>query len=130
MSSKVSANRITLRALLATGKTLVLPLVHREIPLLADAAVDKEFGTGALKVTPGHDPVDFEIGKRHDLPQLDVMSSAASAAPPREPVRAVDMGDSSSRRIRHPVDPAQPAPGLDAPDRPAPSLLAAAQLAP
>ncbi|MFN8548466.1 MAG: valine--tRNA ligase [Candidatus Eisenbacteria bacterium] len=55
------------------GKTLVLPLVHREIPLIADAAVDKEFGTGALKVTPGHDPVDFEIGRRHELATISIL---------------------------------------------------------
>jgi valyl-tRNA synthetase len=55
------------------GKVLILPLLHREIPLLGDEAVEKDFGTGALKVTPGHDPVDFEIGRRHSLPVLSAI---------------------------------------------------------
>ena len=63
------------------GKTLVLPLVHREIPLLPDAAVDKEFGTGALKVTPGHDPVDFEIGQRHGLPTISIIDKLGNLTP-------------------------------------------------
>lgn len=57
----------------AVGKTVVLPLVGRRIPVVADAYVDKEFGTGAVKVTPAHDPNDFEIGMRHDLPQVVVI---------------------------------------------------------
>jgi valyl-tRNA synthetase len=55
------------------GKMLVLPLLGREIPVVADAAVEREFGTGAVKVTPAHDPTDFEIGMRHDLPQVVVI---------------------------------------------------------
>ncbi len=55
------------------GKTAVLPLVRREIPIVADAMVDPKFGTGAVKVTPAHDPNDFETGKRHGLPELVVM---------------------------------------------------------
>jgi len=55
------------------GKTLVLPLVGREMPLIADAAVDPAFGTGAVKVTPAHDPNDFAMGLRHDLPQVAVI---------------------------------------------------------
>ena len=50
------------------GKTAILPLMWREIPIIADEGVEKEFGTGAVKVTPAHDPLDFEIGRRHDLP--------------------------------------------------------------
>ena len=49
------------------GKTLMLPFVNREIPVIADAYVDKEFGTGCVKITPAHDPNDFEVGKRHNL---------------------------------------------------------------
>jgi len=56
------------------GKTLILPLVGREIPLIADSVIDMDFGTGAVKVTPGHDPVDFEISLRHNLPQIQVIS--------------------------------------------------------
>ncbi len=56
------------------GKTLILPLVNREIPIVADDYTKMDFGTGAVKVTPAHDPNDFLIGKRHDLPQLNVMN--------------------------------------------------------
>jgi valyl-tRNA synthetase len=56
------------------GKTVLLPLVNREIPIIADAAVDREFGTGAVKVTPAHDPNDFEMGRRHKLAEIDVMT--------------------------------------------------------
>ncbi len=56
------------------GKTLIVPLAGREIPLIEDDYVDREFGSGALKVTPAHDPNDFEIGQRHDLPAVNVMN--------------------------------------------------------
>ncbi|MGH9792116.1 MAG: class I tRNA ligase family protein, partial [Candidatus Acidiferrales bacterium] len=59
------------------GKKILLPLMNREIPVIADAAVEREFGTGAVKVTPAHDPNDFEIGKRHKLPEIDVMDEDA-----------------------------------------------------
>ncbi len=55
------------------GKFVVLPLVNRQIPVVADSFVDREFGTGAVKVTPGHDPNDFEVGRRHQLPILQVI---------------------------------------------------------
>ncbi|MFA0744455.1 MAG: hypothetical protein LASZOEIN_001247 [Candidatus Fervidibacter sp.] len=55
------------------GATVILPLVGREIPIIADPAVDPEFGTGAVKVTPAHDPADFEIAERHNLPKVLVM---------------------------------------------------------
>ena len=51
------------------GREVIVPLVERRVPLIADLAVEREFGTGALKVTPGHDPMDFEIGRRHGLPE-------------------------------------------------------------
>jgi len=54
-------------------KTLILPLMNREIPVIADEYVDPEFGTGCVKVTPAHDPNDFLMGQRHDLPQINVM---------------------------------------------------------
>ena len=60
------------------GKTLVLPLVNREIPIITDEYVEKEFGTGAVKITPAHDPNDFEIGLRHNLEQLKVMNDDAT----------------------------------------------------
>ncbi len=56
------------------GKKLILPLVNREIPLIADDYVDKEFGTGCVKITPAHDPNDFEVGRRHNLENLLVMN--------------------------------------------------------
>ncbi|KAI4453349.1 valyl-trna synthetase [Holotrichia oblita] len=52
------------------GKMLILPLVNREIPVIADEYVDMEFGTGAVKITPAHDPNDFEVGQRHNLEQI------------------------------------------------------------
>lgn len=55
------------------GKTLILPLMNREIPLIADDYVDPAFGTGAVKITPSHDPNDFEMGLRHHLPQISVI---------------------------------------------------------
>jgi valyl-tRNA synthetase len=55
------------------GKTLMLPLVNREIPIIADDYVDLEFGTGAVKITPAHDPNDYQVGKRHSLPEIIVM---------------------------------------------------------
>jgi valyl-tRNA synthetase len=59
------------------GKTLILPVVGREIPVIADDYVDPEFGTGAVKITPAHDPNDFEVGQRHNLPQLQVINKDA-----------------------------------------------------
>ncbi|MBO8172532.1 MAG: valine--tRNA ligase [Bacillaceae bacterium] len=59
------------------GKTVILPIIGREIPIIADEYVDREFGSGAVKITPAHDPNDFEIGLRHDLPQIVVMDEAA-----------------------------------------------------
>ena len=60
------------------GKTCILPLVGREIPIVADEYVEKDFGTGAVKITPAHDPNDFEVGMRHDLPVINVMNSDAT----------------------------------------------------
>ena len=60
------------------GKTVVLPAVERRIPVIADEAVDPEFGTGAVKVTPAHDPTDYEIGQRHGLPQINVLTETGS----------------------------------------------------
>jgi valyl-tRNA synthetase len=59
------------------GKMVLLPLMNRQIPIVDDFVVDREFGTGAVKVTPAHDPNDFEIGRRHNLPEIDVMTDDA-----------------------------------------------------
>ena len=56
------------------GKKTLLPLMNREIPIIADEMVDREFGTGAVKITPAHDPNDFEVGRRHKLAEIDVMT--------------------------------------------------------
>ena len=60
------------------GKKALLPLVGREIPIIADYYVDKEFGTGAVKITPAHDPNDFEVGKRNNLPEINIMNDDAT----------------------------------------------------
>ena len=60
------------------GKTVILPLVGREIPIVADDYVDMEFGTGVVKITPAHDPNDFEVGLRHNLPVINVMNDDAT----------------------------------------------------
>jgi valyl-tRNA synthetase len=99
------------------GRTAVLPLVGRELPIIADAYVKPDFGTGCLKITPGHDPNDFEIGRRHGLPEISVIGedgrmTEAAGAPyaglgvldARERVVA-DLGDAvrSVEAYRHTV---------------------------
>jgi len=59
------------------GKNVILPLLNREIPVIADTYVEMDFGTGVVKITPAHDPNDFEVGLRHDLPMIDVMDKKA-----------------------------------------------------
>ena len=56
------------------GKNAILPIVNKEIPIIADSYVDREFGTGVVKITPAHDPNDFEVGVRHNLPKINVMN--------------------------------------------------------
>lgn len=60
------------------GKTVILPLVNKEIPIVGDDYVDMEFGTGVVKITPAHDPNDYEVGRRHDLPIIKVMNDDAT----------------------------------------------------
>ena len=64
------------------GKMLKLPLTDREIPVIADPYVDREFGTGCVKITPAHDPNDFEVGRRHDLPEINIMNDDATISCP------------------------------------------------
>ncbi len=64
------------------GKTLELPLTDREIPVVADEYVDMEFGTGCVKITPAHDPNDFEVGKRHNLPEIVMLNDDGTIAAP------------------------------------------------
>ena len=60
------------------GKEVMLPLMNRRIPVVADEYVDREFGTGVVKITPAHDPNDFEVGKRHNLPEINIMNDDAT----------------------------------------------------
>jgi len=72
------------------GKTALVPILGREIPIIADEHVDPAFGTGALKVTPGHDPNDYEIGKRHNLPFINIMQKDATLNPEAGPFAGLD----------------------------------------
>lgn len=75
------------------GKMLTLPILGREIPIIADTHVDKEFGTGALKVTPAHDFTDFDIGKTHGLPSISVMDEKAQMTSEAGPYAGMDRYD-------------------------------------
>ena len=72
------------------GKTLTLPILEREIPIIADEYVDKEFGTGCVKVTPAHDPNDFAMGQRHNLPMITVMNKDGSMNSDAGPFKGLD----------------------------------------
>lgn len=72
------------------GQMLVLPIIGREIPIVADEYVDKEFGSGAVKITPAHDPNDFEVGSRHDLPQVLVMDESGRMNENAGPYQGLD----------------------------------------
>jgi valyl-tRNA synthetase len=72
------------------GKMLVLPVIGREIPVIADAYVERDFGSGAVKITPAHDPNDFEVGKRHDLPQVLVMDESGTMNDQAGPYAGLD----------------------------------------
>ena len=72
------------------GKTLFLPVIGREIPVIADDIVDMEFGTGALKITPAHDPNDFEVGNRHGLPKIKIMGDDAVMNDEAGPYKGMD----------------------------------------
>ena len=72
------------------GKTVILPIVHREIPVVADEYVDMDFGTGVVKITPAHDPNDFEVGLRHNLPVINVMTDDAKIVDEYEKYAGMD----------------------------------------
>ena len=72
------------------GKTLLLPILGREIPLIEDDFVDPQFGTGAVKVTPAHDPNDFDMGRRHDLPMINVMTDSGEMNENAGPYQGMD----------------------------------------
>ena len=75
------------------GKTVTVPILGREIPVIADEYVDREFGTGALKITPGHDPNDYEIGMRHNLPVLSMLDREAKVTEIGGPYAGMDRFD-------------------------------------
>jgi valyl-tRNA synthetase len=72
------------------GRTCLVPILDRAIPVIADSYVDREFGTGALKITPGHDPADYEIGLRHDLEIINVLNPNASMNEAAGPYEGMD----------------------------------------
>ncbi|NIK75977.1 valyl-tRNA synthetase [Paenibacillus castaneae] len=75
------------------GQLIIVPIVGREIPIIADEYVDKEFGSGAVKITPAHDPNDFEVGERHSLPQIIVMDESGVMNAEAGPYQGLDRAD-------------------------------------
>jgi valyl-tRNA synthetase len=72
------------------GRKVLVPMLNRAIPVIADEAVQRDFGTGALKITPGHDPTDYEVGKRHDLPVLSMLDRQARVNEVGGPYQGMD----------------------------------------
>jgi valyl-tRNA synthetase len=85
------------------GSTVMLPLVDREIPVIADEHVDPEFGSGAVKVTPAHDPNDWEIGQRHDLPAINIFTEDARVNENGRPYEGLDRFE-ARRRVKEDLD--------------------------
>src|ERR1700693_1951313 len=81
------------------GKIVLLPLVNRECPIVDDFVVDRDFGTGAVKVPPAHDPNDFEIGRRHNLPEIDVMTDDAKMSAAAGPYAGLDRFEARKRVV-------------------------------
>lgn len=82
------------------GSMLVLPIIGREIPIVADEYVDKEFGSGAVKITPAHDPNDFEVGLRHDLPQVVIMDETGMMNEHAGPYQGLDRAECRKRIVK------------------------------
>ncbi len=81
------------------GKTVILPILEREIPIIADAYVDMEFGTGVVKVTPAHDPNDFEIGQRHDLEEINILNNDGTLNASAGKFKGLDRYDARKKLI-------------------------------
>jgi valyl-tRNA synthetase len=81
------------------GKMLRLPLVNREIPIVLDTWVSRDFGTGAVKVTPAHDPNDFALGQRHHLPSINIMDDTAHIVLPNSPYNGLDRYEARKRIV-------------------------------
>ncbi|MBI4471657.1 MAG: valine--tRNA ligase [Acidobacteria bacterium] len=79
------------------GQSVILPLLHREIPFVEDNAVDQQFGTGVVKVTPAHDPADFEMGQRHGLAQISVIDERAEITAEGGPYQGLDRREARKR---------------------------------
>ncbi len=82
------------------GQMLILPILGREIPIVADEYVDKEFGSGAVKITPAHDPNDYEVGLRHDLPQINVMDETGTMNEQAGPYQGLDRSECRKRIVK------------------------------
>ncbi|KQO01333.1 valine--tRNA ligase [Paenibacillus sp. Leaf72] len=82
------------------GQMIVLPVIGREIPIIGDEYVDKEFGSGAVKITPAHDPNDFEVGLRHDLPQIIVMDESGKMNAEAGPYAGLDRFDCRKQLVK------------------------------
>ncbi len=95
----VAVNPEDLRYKHLIGKKLLLPLVNREIPVIADEFVDPKFGTGMVKVTPAHDPNDFEMGQRHNLPQINVMQTNGKMNDQAGPYKNMDRFEARKKVI-------------------------------
>jgi valyl-tRNA synthetase len=85
------------------GTTVLLPLVEREIPIIADEHVDPDFGSGAVKVTPAHDPNDWEIGQRHDLPAINIFTEDATVNEAGGPYEGLDRFE-ARRKVKEDLD--------------------------
>jgi valyl-tRNA synthetase len=83
------------------GKTVQLPLMNREIPIILDEVADPEFGTGAVKVTPAHDPNDFEAGRRHNLPKIQVIDGTATMTAQAGPYAGLDRFEARRQVVAH-----------------------------
>ena len=81
------------------GQHAILPLVNRRLPIIADELVDREFGTGAVKVTPAHDPADFQMGKKHGLEFINVMTDDARMTNVPKPYEGLDRLECRSKLI-------------------------------
>ncbi len=81
------------------GRIAILPALGRRIPIIADDAVDMEFGTGAVKVTPGHDPTDYDIGQRHNLPIINMMNKDATVSSEGGPYAGLDRYDARKKLV-------------------------------
>ncbi|MBF1256623.1 MAG: class I tRNA ligase family protein, partial [Stomatobaculum longum] len=96
----VAVNPDDARYTALVGKMLKLPLTDREIPVIADSYVDPEFGTGCVKITPAHDPNDFEVGKRHNLPEITILNDDATIRCPGSPYDGMDRYEARKAMVK------------------------------